>query len=295
MNDYVLSCCSTADLSAGYLLRRDIPYLGYPYFIDGKKYRDDFGQSLNHAIFYSMMRAGAVTKTTQLNADEYEAYFTPFLEKGKDVLHVTLSSGLSGSYNSAMIAREKLSRLYPEQKLIIVDSLSASAGNGLLVDKLADLRDEGMKITDLGNWAEQHKQHLQHWFFSSDLTFYIKGGRISKTQGFIGTTMKICPLLDVNNQGRLVPRAKIRGKKKTIREIVKRMSEHANNHLAYDERCFVSHSDCLEDAEAVANLVMETFPRLKEKVKIFPIGTTIGSHTGPGTVALFFWGDARVE
>jgi len=295
MNDYVLSCCSTTDLSAEYLKGRNIPYLGYTYFMDGQKLHDDFGQSLQHSSFYSMMKTGSDTKTTQLNATEYEEYFTPFLKEGKDVLHVTLSSGLSGSYNSAMIAKETLKKQFPDRKLIIVDSLGASSGSGLLVSKLADLRDEGWRLDDVASWAEKHKQNVQHWFFSSDLTFYIKGGRISKTQGFIGTTMNICPLLDVNSEGKLIPRAKIRGTKRAIKALVKRMVELAQDGQQYSDTCFISHSDCLVDAETVATLVMETFPNLKEKPSIFSIGPTIGSHTGPGTVALFFWGKPRLN
>ena len=295
MNDYVLSCCSTTDLSAEYLKGRNIPYLGYTYFMDGKKLHDDFGQSLQHSSFYSMMKTGSDTKTTQLNATEYEAYFTPFLKEGKDVLHVTLSSGLSGSYNSAMIAKTALEEQFLDRKLIIVDSLGASSGSGLLVAKLADLRDEGWSLDDVASWAEKHKQNVQHWFFSSDLTFYIKGGRISKTQGFIGTTMNICPLLDVNSEGKLIPRSKTRGKKRAIKELAKQMTELAEGGQQYSDTCFISHSDCLVDAETVATLVMETFPNLKGKPSIFSIGPTIGSHTGPGTVALFFWGNPRLK
>ena len=161
------------------------------------------------------------------------------------------------------------------------------------MDRLADLRDDGMTIDELRDWAEANKLHLRHWFFSSDLTFFIKGGRVSKSAGTIGNLLNICPLLDVNSEGKLIPRFKIRGKRKVIREIVAKMEEDAENGLDYDGKCFISQSACYEDAKAVADLIEARFPNLNGKVVINNIGTTIGSHTGPGTVALFFWGSER--
>ena len=164
---------------------------------------------------------------------------------------------------------------------------------GLLVDKMADLRDEGMSIDDLAKWTEENKLKLHHWFFSTDLTFFVKGGRISKAAGWFGGMLSICPLLNVNDKGQLVPRSKIRGKRQVIRAIVDQMIEHAAGGTKYDGKCYISHSACYEDARAVADLVEAQFPHLNGKVEIYDIGTTIGSHTGPGTVALFFWGDER--
>ena len=161
------------------------------------------------------------------------------------------------------------------------------------MDKLADLRDKGLTLDELRQWAEERRLFVHHWFFSTDLKFYIKGGRISKTAGAIGTLLNICPLLNMDNLGRLIPRAKIRTKRKVIQEIVRRMEEHAEGGTNYCGKCYISMSACQEDARAVADLVEKTFPRLNGKVEINWIGTTIGSHTGPGTVALFFWGDER--
>jgi len=293
MADFVLSCCSTADLSAEHFAARDIHYICFHFMLDGKTYSDDLGQSMPFDKFYQAMVDGADTRTSQVNADEYTAYFESFLKEGKDVLHLALSSGISGSYNSACIARDDLQEKYPDRKLYVVDSLAAASGFGLLMDKLADLRDEGKTIDEVRAFAEANRLNLHHWFFSSDLTFFVKGGRISKTSGFFGTMLNICPLLNVNNEGKLIPRHKIRGKNKVIREIVKKMEEHAQGGLAYNGKCYICHSACLEDAQAVARLVEERFPNLNGKVLINSIGTTIGSHTGPGTVALFFWGDER--
>lgn len=293
MANYVLSCCSTADLSKEHFENRDIHYICFHYKLDGVDHPDDLGQTIPFEEFYKKMDEGADTVTSQVNVSEYVEYFSKFLEEGKDILHVSLSTGISGTYNSAMnaalIARER----YPERKIYIVDSLGASSGYGLLMDKLADLRDSGMSIEEVRDWTEEHKLNLHHWFFSTDLKFYIKGGRISKTAGAIGTILGICPLLNMDNEGRLIPRAKIRSKRKVIQEIVKRMEENADGGLDYSGKCYISQSACVEDAKEVARLVEERFPKLCGKVEINYVGTTIGSHTGPGTVALFFWGKKR--
>jgi len=293
MTDFILSCCSTADLSKEHFLSRNIHYICFHYELDGVQYADDLGESISFADFYQAMTNGAETRTSQINASEYEEYFETFLKQGKDILHLTLSSGISGSINSALIAKSILEERYPDRKLYIVDSLAAASGYGLLMDKLADLRDAGMSIDELRDWAENNKGKLQHWFFSSDLTFFIKGGRVSKTSGFVGTVLNICPLLNVNSEGKLIPRQKIRTKKKVIEAIVNQMEAYAQNGTGYNGKCYICHSACLEDAQAVANLVESKFPNLNGKVLINNIGTTIGSHTGPGTVALFFWGAER--
>ena len=193
------------------------------------------------------------------------------------------------------MAAEQLAEKYPDRKLYIVDSLAAASGYGLLMDKLADLRDGGMDIDELKDWAEENKLYLHHWFFSSDLKFFIKGGRVSKTAGTVGTLLGICPLLNVDKEGHLIARAKIRTKKKVIQEIVKRMEENALDGYDYSGKCYISQSACVEDAKEVAKLIEERFPNLDGKVLINYIGTTIGSHTGPGTVALFFWGKKRED
>lgn len=294
MAQYVISCCSTADLSPQQFSDRNISYICFHYELDGKELLDDLGQSMPFDQFYDAMAKGAMTKTSQVNADEYEAYFEQFLSQGKDVLHVCLSSGISGSVNSANIAREIVAEKYPNRKIYVVDSLGASSGFGLFVDKLADLRDSGMDIDTLYQWALDNRLKLQSWFFSTDLTFYIRGGRISKTAGFFGGMLNICPLLNIDGQGHLIPQEKIRTKKKVIKTIVDRMEEHAEGGTNYSGKCFISESACYEDAKAVADLVEARFPNLNGPVVINSIGTTIGSHTGPGTVALFFWGDERV-
>ena len=295
MSNYVLSCCSTADLPKEHFEKRDIHYICFKYELDGVSYPDDLGVSMSLEKFYQAMVDGADTKTSQVNAEEYEEYFEGFLKEGKDVLHLCLSSGITGTINSALIAKDILDEKYPDRKLIIIDSLAASSGFGLLMDKLADLRDEGMTVDELADWAEKNKKRLHHWFFSTDLTFYIKGGRVSKTAGIVGGILGICPLLNVDYEGRLIPRAKIKGKKKVIRTIVDKMKEFADDGEDYSEKVFISNSACYEDAKAVADLVEQNFPKMNGKVQINDIGTVIGSHSGPGTVALFFWGKERID
>ena len=295
MNKYILSCCSTADLTKEHFTKRNIHYICFHYELDGKQYEDDLGVTMSFPDFYQAMADGAQTKTSQVNAEEFEEYFEGFLKEGFDVLHLCLSSGLSGVFNSANIAKNTLLEKYPERNIIIVDSLAASSGYGLLMDKAADLRDAGMSMEDLATWLEENKRRVNHWFFSTDLSFYIKGGRISKTAGTIGNILNICPLLNVDDAGKLVPRLKFRGKRKVIQGIVTKMEENADNGLSYSDKCYLSHSACLEDAEAVAALITQKFPHLKDNVEINDIGTTIGSHTGPGTVALFFWGKERTD
>ena len=295
MSEYILSCCSTADLSKEHFEKRDIKYICFHYKLNGVDYFDDLGQSVPFEEFYQRMDSGEDTQTSQINVTEYLEYFESFLSEGKDILHLTLSSGISGSYNSAINAAKIAKERYPERKIYVLDSLAASSGYGLLMDKLADLRDNGMDIDELKNWAEENKLYLHHWFFSSDLKFFIKGGRVSKTAGTVGTILGICPLLNVDHEGHLIARAKIRTKKKVIHEIVKRMEENAEGGLSYSGKCYISQSACVGDAKEVAALIEEKFPNLDGKVIINYVGTTIGSHTGPGTVALFFWGKKRED
>ncbi len=293
MASYVLSCCSTADLTKEHFDARDIRYICFHYWLDGKEYPDDLGQSISFPDFYRAMARGAETKTSQINISEYLEYFEQFLSQGLDVLHVTLSSGISGTYGSASDAAAICRERYPERKIYVVDSLGASSGYGLLMDALADRRDEGYDIDALRDWAENNRLRLNHWFFSTDLSFYVKGGRISRAAGIFGGMLSICPLLDMDAQGRLIPRFKIPGKKRVIREIVKKMEECAEGGLGYSGKVYISQSECLEDARAVAELIEARFPKMQGKVEINYVGNLIGSHTGPGTVALFFWGKTR--
>ena len=290
MSEYKITCCSTADMPAAYFEERKIPYVCFHYRMDGVEYPDDLGKTMPFAEFYDRISKGAEPTTAQVNAQQYMDFFEPILKEGKDILHFTLSGGISGSVNSANIAKTQLEEKYPDRKVIVIDSLEASSGFGMLVDAALDKQEEGLSLEENAAWAEENKNRLHHWFFSTDLTSFIRGGRISKVSGFVGQALNICPLMNVNSEGKLIPRNKYRGKKQVIREMVKRMEEHAQGGLSYNGKCFMSCSACEEDARKVADIIEEKFPNLNGKVVINSIGTVIGSHTGPGTVALFFWG-----
>ncbi|MBQ6059232.1 MAG: DegV family protein [Clostridia bacterium] len=293
MDRYVITCCSTADLSEAHFKRLRIPVVFFHFELDGVSYPDDMGKTISPKELFSRMEAGAETKTSQVSVGEYLAFFRPFLAAGQDVLHVTLSSGLSGTYAAACVARATLKEEFPDRTLYIVDSLGASSGYGLIMDTLAAKRDEGMEIHSLYTWIEEHKLNLHHWFYSTDLTFYIRGGRISKTAGFFGKALNICPLLNMDAAGHLIPREKVRGKRHVLERTVELMEQHAEGGLDYSGKCFLCHSLCGEDAAELAALIEARFKKLNGRVLIYPIGATIGSHTGPGTVSIFFWGDKR--
>lgn len=295
MRNFVLTCCSTADMPESFFQERDVHYVCFHYTMDDTTYPDDLGKSMPFEEFYARIAAGATPTTSQVNVEQFTEFFEPFLKDGKDVLHISLSTGLSGSYNSACVAREALLEKYPDRKIAIVDSLGASSGYGLLTTMAADLGDTGASIDEVQTWLEENKLNLHHWFFSTDLTSYKRGGRISATAATFGTLLSICPLLNMDDEGHLIPRTKYQGKNRVIHEIVKRMEEHVKDGYDYSGKCYISNSACIADARKVADLIEEKFPKLDGPVLINSVGTVIGSHTGPGTVALFFYGDKRVH
>ena len=291
--NYILSCCSTADMPKEFFDKRNIPYCCFHFIMDGKEYPDDLGQTMTFDEFYKRVALGAMPTTSQVNVGQFIEFFEPMLKEGHDILHLSFSSGLSGVYNSACIAREQLLEKYPERRFEVVDSLAASSGYGLLVDMAADLRDSGKTLDEVRDWVEENKLKIHHWFFSTDLTHYKRGGRISAASCIAGTVLNICPLLDMDSKGKLMPVEKVRGKKKVIERIVERMIENAEGGTAYNGKCFISNSAAPEDAKKVADLINENFPNLVEPIRINSIGTVIGSHTGRGTVAVFFYGAER--
>jgi DegV family protein with EDD domain len=293
MPDYSITCSSTVDLPYEHLLKRGVSYTSFHFNMDGKEYLDDLGQTMSFEEFYRRVAAGALPTTSQIGVGQYITFFEPFLAQGHDILHISLSSGLSGAYNSALLARDELYHKYPDRKLLVVDSLGASSGSGLLTDLAADMRDGGATIDEVHTWVEANKLNLHHWFFSSDLAHYKRGGRISASSAFMGTLLHVCPLMNMNNEGKLIPRAKVRGKKHVIAEMVRMMEQYAQDGMNYSGKCFISHSACYEDARSLADLVEAKFTRLNGPILVNSIGTVIGSHTGPGTVALFFLGDRR--
>lgn len=295
MADYVITCCSAVDLTAERLRERQIPYVCFHLTVGKDEYMDDLWQSVAPAALYRRMLDGEITKTSQVSIGDYEEMFRGVLKQGKDLIHIALSSGISGTANSAALAARDLADEFPERKIYVIDSLCASSGYGLLVEEAADRRDKGMEIDALRDWITENRLRVQHWFFTTDLEFFIRGGRISKTAGFIGKVMNICPLLTVDTAGRLKPKEKIRSKRAVIRRTVEKMKLLADNGTDYGGRCYICHSECMDDAEELRSEVEMTFPKLAGRVEIYPIGPTIGCHTGPGTVAVFFLGKKREE
>lgn len=295
MSDFIITCCSTVDMPAEFFEENNVPIVHFHYTMEGKEYEDDLGKSMPFDLFYNKIKEGVTSTTSQPNAEQYMEVWEPLLKEGFDILHLSISSGISGAYNSACIAKDILSEKYESRKIYVVDSLAASSGYGLLVTLACDRKKEGASINECYDWVQENKLTVHHWFFSTDLSSYYRGGRISMTSAAFGTILKICPLLNVNHEGKLIPRDKYRGKRKVSEEMVKRMEESAKDTYDYSGKCYLSHSACYEDARLIADMVEEKFPKLKGKVLINNIGTVVGSHTGPGTVALYFVGDKRTE
>lgn len=293
MHDYILSCCSPVDLSQEKLDSLDVRLIYSDYTMDGTPYKDDLGKTMSYKEFYDRIRAGEVGATTLINTADYLEYFTPMLTEGHDILHVTLSSGLSGTFQAALAAADILKERFPDRKLKIVDSRGASSGFGFLMQALADLRDEGKTIDELYDWALNNRLRIQHLFCSTTLTYYMRGGRISPAAGRIGNLLGICPVMRMDHPGHLAVYSRVRTKKRALRALVDQMAELADDGERYSGRVFISHSDCPEDAESVKAQIQERFPHIKGEIETYNIGAIIGCHAGPGTVAVFFFGKER--
>lgn len=293
-NKFILSCGSTVDMPYSYCDSRNIPVIFYTYVVDNKEYVDDMLRDPDALPnFYRMLDAGALPHTSQVNVQSYLDFFDSLLQKG-DVLHIAFGSGLSSSAHNARAAMEIAAHRHPEHQIRVVDSLAASSGYGLLVEMLADMRDSGATLEEAYQWAEKNKLNINHQFFSTDLTHLRRNGRVSGAAAMLGTVLGICPIMHLNAEGRIIAYDKVRGKNSAVRETLRVMTERARNGVEYDGKCFISHSDSLETALKLREMIMQTFPKISE-VRIFNIGTIIASHTGRGTVALFFYGKDRSE
>ena len=289
---YVITTSSTADMPREYLEDKKIDYTPFTYIIDGVEYPDDLGQTMSYEKFYSLIDNGAMPSTSQVNIQAYVDMLSKYLDEGLDVLHLELSSGISSSVQSMRAAEEILKEKYPDRKIYLHDSLAAAAGLGLLLDMTQSMKERGASIDEVNSWVDENKLKIQHWFFTTDLTHLKRGGRVSAASAAVGGFLNICPLMLVDANGKLTAESKVRGKKKVITEIVERMKQHAQGGTSYDGKVFISHSRCEEDAQAVKALIEESFPNVSE-YRVMSIGSVIGAHTGPGTVALFFYGDRR--
>ena len=290
---FTLSCCSTVDLPYSYMADRDIPVLFYTYVVDGREYVDDMGRDPEALPrFYRFLEEGKLPQTSQINVGTYLSFFEKLLQKG-DLLHIAFTSGQSGSVHNAMLAAKELQEKYPDRKLIVIDSLCSSSGYGMLVDTVADLRDAGKSIEEAAQWVRENRNTVHHQFFSSNMTQFRRTGRVSGAAAMVATIMSICPIMRLDDAGAIKAYGKVRGKKKAVETTIEAMAKHAQGGENYDKRCYVCHSQCPEDAQMLIDGLEVRFPRIKGKIRLCDIGTIIGSHSGPGTVAVFFYGDER--
>lgn len=280
---------STADLPKEYLEEQEISCINLSYILDGVTYGQ--GVELEPKAFFDMMREGKMPTTSQINPDEARAYLRELAKTEKEILYLAFSSGLSGSYNSAVIAAKDVMEEYPDCRIEVVDSLCASMGEGLFVYKAARLRAQGKSMDEVIAWLEEHKMNFVHVFTVDDLFHLFRGGRVSRTTAVIGTLAGIKPMLHVDDEGRLINIAKVRGRKKSLAALVDYMAKKTANYADGNDMVMISHGDVLEDAEYVRDMIEERMG--VKNFMINSLGPVIGAHTGPGLVALFFMGESR--
>lgn len=281
---------STGDLTPELVRELDLTVIPMEFTVDGKSYHNyPDGHEMSAKAFYDLLRSGKTSTTAQINSQEFVEWAVPMLQAGEDLLYIAFSSGLSGTCQSALLAKQELSEKYPDRKIYVADSLCASMGEGLLVYYAAKMQQEGKSIDEVYQWVQDNKLHLCHWFTVDDLNHLKRGGRVSPAAALFGTMLGIKPVLHVDDAGHLIPVAKIRGRRQSLDALVAHMEETVTN--PENQVIFISHGDCLEDAQYVADKI-----RSKWNVKnivLNEIGPVIGTHSGPGTVALFFLGTKR--
>ena len=289
MNNYIITTDTTTDLPEDYIKKHDLGIMSLTYTLEGTTYSKD--NPLDVRLFYEKMRNGSMPTTSQVNHENAKNIFLPYLKDGYDILHIAFSSGLSGSYNSTRIAAEELSEEFPDRKITIIDSLAASLGEGLLVHKAVILKEQGADLDTVADWVEQNKLHIVHNFTVDDLFHLHRGGRVSKATAILGTMINVKPILHVDDEGHLIALSKVRGRKKSLQALVDSMEKQMGAYRSQNDIVFISHGDSLADAQYVADLVKQRFGI--ESFLINYVGPTIGAHSGPGTIALFYMGDYR--
>lgn len=289
MSDYIITTDNTCDFPAEYYVEQGLPRMSLSYIMDDQTYSDD--NPMPDSEFYAKMRNGKMPTTSQVNPEMAREFFENILKNHKKILHIAFSGGLSGTYNSARIAAEEINEECPDAQVTVIDSLSASMGEGLLVYYALKFQREGMGYEELAKWLEDHKLNICHNFTVDDLFHLFRGGRVSRTAAVVGTMINLKPVLHVDNEGCLKPLSKVRGRKKSLLALVDDMEKQIGSWADKNEIVFISHGDCIEDANFVKEQVGKRFGINKFMVSM--IGPTIGAHAGPGTVALFYLGDHR--
>lgn len=293
-NTFQLSCESTVDLSYSYVIKRNISVLFYTYIIGEKEYVDNMGRSKEaQREFYQLLENGALPKTSQINEFRYEDYFEELLQKG-DVLHITLGTGMTPSYHNALKAAAILREKYPNRKLVIVDSLCSSGGYGMLLDYCADMRDNGASIEEIEKWVLDNRNKLHHQFFSTNLKYFRRSGRVSGPAAIVGSMLKICPLMRLNSAGKIVAYDKVRMMKNAIKKMVEDVLENIQDGSAYNGKFFMYQSNCFDLAKETIEVLEEQIPSIKGRIVLLDIGCIIAAHCGKGTVAVSYLGSERV-
>jgi len=288
MRDFVISTDTTSDLPESFIQKYNIDIHPLYYAFGDEIYGSDNG--LSEKEFYARMRNGDLPTTIATNPEDSEKIFQKRIDEGLDILHIAFSSALSSSCNNSTLAANEIMEKTPGSKIIVIDSLSASMGEGLVVYRAIQLKNEGKSIDEVAQYINSHLQNFCHQFTVDDLNHLYRGGRVSKAAAVLGTLASIKPLLHVSAEGKLIPVGKVRGRKKSLIALVDRMEETIGSYRNETDVAFLSHGDCIEDAQFVADLVKERF---NLDVWINPICPSIGSHAGPGTVALFHMGEHR--
>lgn len=285
---FVLTTDSGCDLPRQYYKDHSIDVIDMSYVLNEKTYKDG-DESMPPQVFYQKIREHAMPSTTQINPEEFTEFFEKHLVDGSNVLHLSFSSGLSGSYNSAVIAAGELNEKYGAEKVIVVDTLCASMGEGLLLDLVNAKKNEGVGFHELAEWAEDHKLKICHCVTVDNLFHLLRGGRVSKASAIVGSVLGIKPIIHVDPMGKLVPIDKIRGRNAAIDTLLQMMIKRTDG--KYNGRVFISHGDCIDDANYLAQKIKDQFG--VQEIMIHFIGPVIGAHSGPGTLALFFEGKNR--
>ncbi len=289
MTDYIITTDNMCDLPESYIKEHQLQLMSLTYVLEGKSYNEE--HPLPYKEFYAKMRAGSMPTTSQVNPQEAREYFQKYLTVSKHIIHIAFSSGLSGTYSSASVAAREIMAERADCKITVIDSLCASMGEGLFVHKALSLREQGMDYDELVAWLENHKLNVCHNFTVDDLFHLYRGGRVSKTAAVLGTMINLKPVLHVDDAGHLIPVSKVRGRKKSLTTLVDSMEKQIGSWRDKNDVVFISHGDCEEDAEFVKQEVEDRLGI--HQFLISPVGPTIGAHSGPGTVALFYMGDVR--
>ncbi len=294
MQDYIISCESTTDMPYGYFEKREIPVIFYKYTIGENEYEDNMERDkAQQKFFYDSLDSGLLPHTSQINEYRYFEYFEGLLKTNQQILHIAFGSGMTPSVLNAQRVAKNLNEREGKERIIVIDSLCSSSGYGMLVSIANDMKQKNEDIKTVADYIQKIRNKIHHQFYSSDMKFFKRSGRVSGVTATIATVLGICPIMRLNCDGKIIAYDKERGKANAIKRTINEMLKHCENGKNYDNKCFISHSACLEDAKLLKSQIEKIFPKLKGKIEIYTIGNIVTSHCGKGTVAIYFIGDER--